>query len=162
MIKNIARVLAGIMSVILVGAIGYSLTVTANADDRATGQGAQIVRVENNVHGVDTAANAYLESVAIENESVAPVDLSGWTLRDATGHRFHFPSGYMLGTGATVRVRTGKLPAGASAWWTNPAFNLYWNLDHHQYGNRTDSVSLRDGSNVEHDYVAWNDFTIFP
>lgn len=161
-IKNIIRTLAGVLCVIMVGVLGYSMSITASADDRAAGQGPQIIRVENNVHGTDTAANAYLESVAVQNLSDAPVNLTGWYLRDTTGHRFTFPEGYTLGANATVRVRTGVMPATASAWWANPAFNLYWKLSHHQYGNRTDSVSLRDATGVEHDYVSWSDFTIFP
>lgn len=143
----------------MLAATAVSLGV-AHADEQATGQ-VQIVRVEYNVKGADTAANAYLESVRVKNLGAAPVVMTGWTLQDLTGHEYRFPAGYVLNAGQSVFVRTGVKPATLGGWWANPAFNLYWNRSSHMYGNSADSVTLENaGTRV--DRVAWNDWTLLP
>jgi hypothetical protein len=145
---------------------------SASADEQATGK-VQITRVEYNVKGVDTASNAYLESVKVKNLG-ADMPMSGWTLQDLTGHTYHFPSTwddpsdslttlvpYVLKAGQEVNVRTGVKPASFGGWWSNKAINLYWNRSSHMYGNAADSVTLENAGNVV-DRVAWNDFTIRP
>ncbi len=48
------------------------------------------------------------EYVTITNEGPAPVDLSGWTLRDeSTANRLVFPRGSTIASGASIRVTTG-------------------------------------------------------
>lgn len=150
-------------------ALAFGLTVpvqftmgVASADEQAVGQ-VQIVRVDYNVKGADTAANAYLESVQVKNLSGAPVLMTGWTLEDLTGHVYRFPNGYTLNAGQTVSVRTGKTPsANPASWWNNSTFNLYWNRTQHMYGNSADSVTLINAADVRQDRVAWNDWTIRP
>lgn len=141
-------------------AAGYlAVSTLAHADESATGK-VQIVRVEYNVRGIDTPANAYLESVQVKNLG-ADQDMTNWTLEDSTGHAFTFPAGYVLKANQAVNVRTGVKPATLTGWWANPLTNLYWNRSHHMYGNSADSVTLENaGTRV--DRVAWNDFTILP
>lgn len=147
--------------------IGVS-SQSASADEQATGN-VQITRVEYNVKGVDTAANAYLESVKVKNLGVTTStgcvgtgqNMTGWTLQDLTGHTYHFPANYCLANNQEVNVRTGVKPASFMGWWATPSINLYWNRSSHQYGNAADSVTMEDGSVVV-DRVAWNDFTIRP
>lgn len=140
--------------------LGLSFGVTAASADEQ-GSGLQIVRVDYNVKGVDTAANAYLESVQVQNKGAAALPLAGCTLEDLTGHAFTFPATFSLAPGAYVYVRTGKSPAVSPSSWWNSAVNLYWNRSSHQYGNSTDSTTLECGG-VRQDRVAWNDFTIRP
>lgn len=148
--------------VAVVAALGLSFGVTAaSADEQAKGQGVQITRVDYNVKGVDTAANAYQEAVQVTNLGEGVASLENCTLEDLTGHQYKFPADFSLDAGAYVYVRTGKSPASGPASWWNDGPNLYWNRTSHMYGNSADSVTLEcDG--VRKDRVAWNDFTIRP
>jgi micrococcal nuclease len=48
------------------------------------------------------------EWVRITNRSRSQVDLTGWVLKDeSASHRYSFPRGFVLGSGASVTVRTG-------------------------------------------------------
>lgn len=48
------------------------------------------------------------EWVRITNQGGGPVDLAAWVLKDTSAsHRYRFPSGFALGAGASVTVRTG-------------------------------------------------------
>src|SRR5690349_12526995 len=69
--------------------------------------------------GTDSGSNASLnaEWVRIKNTSGSRKTVTGWTLRDASSHVYHFPT-FHLGAGAAVKVHTGN---GA-----NNATNLYW------------------------------------
>jgi hypothetical protein len=157
MIRRILLALTMAGALIGLGALG---PVPSVADEQATGL-VQIIRVEYNVKGTDTAANAYLESVKVKNLSGAPVPMNGWTLEDLTGHVYHFPAAYVLAAGEEVNVRTGHTPSVNPASWWNGHANLYWNRSAHQYGNSADSTTL-ENSGVRVDRVAWNDFTIRP
>lgn len=67
----------------------------------------RIVHIEYDAPGNDNF-NLNGEWVEIANADSAPVDLTGWTLKDeSASHRFVFPSGYVLEAGARVRVLTG-------------------------------------------------------
>lgn len=160
MSKRVAALSAAL--VMVTAGMGLSLTTSgASADEQAVG--VQLVRWEYNVPGVDTAANAYRESVKVKNTSGVPVNMTGWTVEDLTGHTFHFPSGYILNAGQEVNVRTGVKPSTLGGWWANPAANLYWNRSQHMYANGTagESVVLQNsGSTV--DRVNKNPFTIRP
>ncbi|WP_084963288.1 lamin tail domain-containing protein [Thermoactinospora rubra] len=143
-----------------IAALGLSFGVTAaSADEQGTGL--QIVRVDYNVKGVDTSANAYQESVRVQNKGATPASLAGCTLEDLTGHTYHFPASFSLAPGAYVNVRTGKSPSTDPANWWNSPVNLYWNRTSHMYGNSSDSVTLECGGS-RLDRVAWNDFAIRP
>lgn len=147
-----------IAATLAVLSVGFGVT-SASADEQ--GSGLQIVGVDYNVKGVDTAANAYKEAIKVQNKSAAPVSLSGCTLEDLTGHTYSFPSTRTLASGEYVYVRTGKSPSADPANWWNTQVNLYWGRSSHQYGNSADSVTLEcAGSRL--DRVAWNDFTIRP
>ncbi|MER7063954.1 lamin tail domain-containing protein [Streptomyces albidoflavus] len=152
------KLFLSIAATLAVLGLGFGVTA-ASADEQ--GSGLQIVRVDYNVKGVDTAANAYQEAVQVQNKGAAPVSLSGCTLEDLTGHQYDFPATRTLAPGEYVYVRTGKSPSADPANWWNSAVNLYWGRTNHMYGNSADSVTLEcSGSRL--DRVAWNDFTIRP
>ena len=67
------------------------------------------------------------EWVRVENTGAAPVDLTGWILRDeSSSHRFTFPKGLVLGGSDTIRIVSGCHPeeAGVLAWCADGAV---WN-----------------------------------
>lgn len=74
-----------------------------------------------------------------------PIDLTGWVLRDGTSsHRFRFPSGFVLESGATVLVRSGC--------GTPTPTDLYWCSEEPVWGNQGDIALLLDerGTVVSH------------
>ncbi len=75
----------------------------------------------------DDSTNLNDEWVEITNDSTAPVDLTGWVVRDeSASHRFAFPDGYSLPPAAAVRLHSGCGPgtlhdlfwceSGSAAW----------------------------------------------
>lgn len=78
----------------------------------------------------DDASNPNDEWVALENDGAEPVDLAGWGVRDeSASHRFAFPDGFVLGPGATVRVRSGcGDPTPTDLFWCESG-SAIWNND---------------------------------
>jgi hypothetical protein len=103
----------------------------------ASASAIQIVKIEYNPPGPDDRSNGHRnqEYVAIRNTGTTRRDLSGWTLRDAAGHKFTFPQGFRLGAGNLVRVRTGH--------GTNTGMSLYWNSGNYIWNNTGDTATLK-------------------
>jgi competence protein ComEC len=82
------------------------------------------------------------EAVTLRNGGDAPVDLSGWTLRDEAGHVYRFPGGFVLEPGATVTVHTGSGTDGED--------DLYWGAGGPVWNNDGDTVVVTnaDGDRV--------------
>ena len=103
-------------------------------EPEAAAAGARITTVMYNPEGVDQAG----EYVRIENNSGAPLDMTGWTLQDrADQHVFTFPA-FVLASGAAVMLWTR---AG-----TNDAENLFWGSRGAIWNNAGDTAILRDAS----------------
>ena len=73
----------------------------------ASGATIAIVEIEANPPGPDEE-NLNGEWVAILNSGDSPVDLTGWTLRDASSvHRYEFPFGTLLEPAKDILIRSG-------------------------------------------------------
>ncbi|WP_336037288.1 lamin tail domain-containing protein [Halobacterium yunchengense] len=72
------------------------------------------------------------EYVVFENTGGQPLDLGGWTVRDAAGHAYTFPSGFALDAGARVTLHTGS--------GEDSATDLYWGEDRAVWNNDGDTV----------------------
>lgn len=70
------------------------------------------------------------EWIAIQNEGAAPVDLTGWGLKDeSASHRYSFPASFTLFPGETVVIRTGcGTDFGTDLYWCNHG-SAVWNND---------------------------------
>ncbi len=66
------------------------------------------------------------EWVRVRNLDTAPLDLSGWLLRDSSLNRFWFPAGTVLGPGATITVQVG-VGGGALLSW-GLGFSIFGNV----------------------------------
>jgi len=67
----------------------------------------RIGHIESDAPGPDDE-NPNGEWIEIVNDGDAPVDLTGWSVRDeSTSHRFRFPTGFGLAPGATVVIYSG-------------------------------------------------------
>ncbi|MBA7598260.1 hypothetical protein ES703_05272 [subsurface metagenome] len=74
------------------------------------------------------------EYAIIENSSNIDVKLDGWYLRDAAGHKFRFPKGFVLKKNSRVTIHTGT---GA-----NTTTHLYWGHKMHMWNNEGDVAIL--------------------
>lgn len=79
----------------------------------------------------------------LTNSAKQAADLTGWTVRDAQNNVYTFGSGYRLGAGQSVYVRTGK--------GTNTATNRFWGRTAYVWDDNGDTATLRgrDGKVVD-------------
>jgi hypothetical protein len=125
-----------------IAAAGLLLTGTAaaaqpSAPAVATGHRVQIYKIYYNSPGPDDGSNSSLnhEWVRLYNTSSSNISLTGWTLRDAAGHVFTFPS-FTLDGHKLVKIRTGH--------GTNTRDNLYWGRNWYIWNNTGDTATLED------------------
>jgi hypothetical protein len=86
--------------------------------------------------------------IAIKNFGQRTRHLSGWTLRDTSGHVFHFPR-FRLRPDTTVTVHTGD---------GRPTrHDLYWGMENHAWNSAGDRVSLRNRDGRLIDRCSWGD-----
>jgi hypothetical protein len=99
--------------------------------------------------GSDRGGNASLNSeyVQIRNTTSQAVNLRGWTLTDASNHRYTFGS-FTLGKGKTVTVRTGQA--------TNTTANRYQGRKWYVWNNDKDTATLRKSNGSRVDTCSYN------
>lgn len=99
--------------------------------------------------GSDTRSNTSLnaEYVQIRNTTGAAFQMKGYTLRDAAGHKYTFPS-YRISAGKTVKVHTGRGT-------TSPG-HLYQGRRAYVWNNDKDSATLRKPSGAVRDTCGYN------
>jgi hypothetical protein len=74
------------------------------------------------------------EYVDVRNFDNMPISMAGWRLEDAAGNGYDFPSDFVLGLDATVRVHICN--------GTNDAANLYWGRCSAVWNNDGDTARL--------------------
>ncbi|MFF7656700.1 lamin tail domain-containing protein [Streptomyces sp. NPDC007983] len=99
--------------------------------------------------GSDTRSNTSLngEYVQIKNSTSSAVQLKGYTLRDATGYKYTFPS-YRINAGKTVKVHTGR--------GSQSAGHVYWGRGAYVWNNGKDTATLRTASGTFRDSCSYN------
>jgi competence protein ComEC len=76
------------------------------------------------------------EYLVFANAGDAPLDLSGWTVRDEADHTYRFPDGVTLDPGASVTLHTGT--------GTDSATDRYWGSGAPVWNNGGDTVVVTD------------------
>ena len=87
------------------------------------------------------------EYVVFEHTGDESLDLTGWTVADAAGHTYTFPSGFTLDAGGQVTLHSGS--------GTDTATDLYWGADSAIWNNGGDTISVTDANGdkvIEHTY----------
>ncbi|MDH3260206.1 MAG: lamin tail domain-containing protein [Acidimicrobiia bacterium] len=101
-----------------------------------SGTSVAVTEIEPNPSGPDEE-NLNGEWVVIANTGTTEIDVSGWTLRDASSvHRYLFPAGTTLAPGADLTVHTGC--------GVDEVGRRYWCADGPVWGNDGDSALLLD------------------
>lgn len=95
--------------------------------------------------GTSTSVNA--EYAVVSNSSYSTAyRLTGWTIRDRSGHRFTFPT-FTLRPRTSVTVHTGR--------GRNTAYSLYWGSSYYIWNNSGDTAYLRTPAGTLKDSCAW-------
>ncbi|MFD4118472.1 lamin tail domain-containing protein [Streptomyces niveus] len=99
--------------------------------------------------GTDSRSNAGLnaEYVQIRNTTTRAVSLTGWSVVDASNHKYTFGS-YSLARGKTVTVRTGS--------GTNTAANRYQGRAAYVWNNDRDKATLKKSTGAVVDTCSYN------
>jgi hypothetical protein len=99
--------------------------------------------------GADRGGNSSLnaEWIRVKNAGKKARVLTGWTVRDASGHVFRFPT-FKLRAGASVTIHTGR--------GTNTAGHLYWRSSWYVWNNTGDSATLRNRSGARIDVCKYS------
>jgi hypothetical protein len=108
-----------------------------------------IAKIYYNSPGSDTRTTASLNSewVKITNSTTRAASLTGWTLADASAHKYTFGT-YSLGAGKSVYVHTGK---GA-----NTSANRYQQRSAYVWNNDKDTATLRRSTGSRVDVCSYN------
>jgi hypothetical protein len=136
---------AAVLTAALVAAATASLTIVPA---QAAGS-VHLTAIYYNSPGTDTRSNTSLnaERVVITNTTSAAVALTGWTLVDASNHRYTFGS-FALGKGKSVTLHTGH--------GTNTATNRYWNSGNYIWNNDKDKATLKRANGAVQDTCSYN------
>lgn len=76
------------------------------------------------------------EYVTFVNEGEESLDLSGWRVEDAVGHRYEFAADTTLPAGGTITLRTGQ--------GTDTETDVYWGYERAVWNNTWDTVHVFD------------------
>jgi len=125
--------------------------VPTSSSSAATAQSQPPIRFSRIVYdspGPDTGSNASLnaEWARITNFTAKARKLTGWTVRDVSGHVFRFPT-FTLRAGASVKIHTGR---GA-----NTRTDLYWRQGNYVWNNDGDKAILKNAAGVRIDTCKW-------
>ncbi len=123
----------------------YTLTVAlpgeSNETDEAqttteSGEGElSVVGLSADADGNDNN-NLNDEYIVYENTGNSTLNLSGWTVTDASGATFTFPDGFTLAPGEQVTLYTGS--------GTNTESELYWGQATEVWNNGADTMTVRN------------------
>jgi hypothetical protein len=99
--------------------------------------------------GLDTGSNSSLiaEWIRLKNTGTRARYLTGWRIRDASGHVYKFGT-FRLRAGYTVTVHTGH--------GTNTATNRYWGSSAYIWNNDKDTATLKNASGIVKDRCSYN------
>lgn len=122
-------------------------SVVAAAPAQAAG-GVVLYRVVYNSPGADTGSNRSIngEYVVLKNTSSTTRTITGWTLRDRSGHRYTMPT-TRIAAGKYLYVRTGR--------GTNTTTTRYWGSRYYIWNNSGDTAYLRTRTGALVDSCAW-------
>ena len=112
--------------------IGYT-----GGGGRASVGGVRITAIYFDSPGSDTGGNSSLnaEWVRLKNITSSRRTLTGWTLRDASGHVYVFAS-FSLAAGSAVKIHSGS--------GRDTAGNRYWRSSGYIWNNTGDTATLRN------------------
>ncbi len=118
---------------------GGQATPVATDGGETTGGSLAVAEINADAAG-DDRENLNDEYVTFENTGDAPLDLSGWQVREGAGRTYTVPEGVTLDPGEQVTLHTGS--------GTDTTTDLYWGLDGPVWNNGGDTVTVIDSDGI--------------
>lgn len=97
--------------------------------------GIRVVEISADPEGKDRN-NLNEEYIVVKNTGDAPIDLTGWRVKDEDGHVYTFPDGFTLEIGQTVTLHTSR--------GTQSDSDLFWWSDRAVWDNDGDTIAIFD------------------
>lgn len=143
--KNLLRRWAAPLVAVTAAATIAVVGVRVPAADAAA---IQFGYVKYNSPGTDTGTNANIngEYIRIKNTGTTRRSLTGWTVRDASGHVYRFGT-FSLAPGGYVTLYSGK--------GTNTATKRYWGSRYYIWNNSGDKAVLKNAAGGVVDTCNW-------
>ena len=140
----------GAALLVAVAALVAPTTVSAASQQEQALPAVRLSKIQFDPPGADELTNSQLnkEWVQIRNFGTKPRNLTGWSLRDVTGFKYKFPSGFTVDAGVTVTIHTGK---GA-----NTTKHLYWRQGAYIWNNTGDKATLKNAAGKVVDTCAYS------
>lgn len=157
-----AHYLATVLTALIATTPAAFSPAAATADQQALGQqsigqqsiarhhGVRITKIAFDPAGADspvTNAKLNAEWIRVTNHFHSARKLTGWKIRDASGHVYKFGT-LKLAAGASVRLHTGK--------GTNTKANRYWKLNNYVWNNGGDTAVLKNAGGTVIDRCPYN------
>jgi Lamin Tail Domain len=122
--------------------IAFAVVVPAVGMESAKAGPVRIVKVQYDSLGKDTGSNKSLnkEWIRIHNFGNKAKQLKGWTIRDTSGHVYHFKK-YLLKPGKSVTLHTGSHQ--------DQKPQVYWHSDGYVWNNTGDKAILKNKSGTK-------------
>lgn len=132
----------GLVAALAMTALPLAVAVAPSAD--AAQPGVRITTIYFDSPGTDNGSNTSLnaEWVRIKNFTGSSKTLTHWTLRDASGHVYRFPT-FHLAARTAVRAHTGRGVSGAH--------DRYWGQHGYIWNNTGDTATLKRANGVRVD-----------
>ena len=111
------------------------VTTDGGTDDKAGAL--TITDIHADAEGTESE-NLNDEYIVFENTGAEALDLSGWTVSDAAGHTYTFPSGATIEPGATLTLHTGS--------GSDTATDRYWGSGSAVWNNGGDTITVSNKS----------------
>ena len=108
--------------------------------------GVDIHQAHDDSPGPDTGSGLDAEYVVLNNDGTTTKTLTGWTLRDVSGHVCTFGT-FTLAGGAYVTIHTGS--------GTGTRSHRYWGSRAHVGNNTGDTAYLRGADGTAEDQCSW-------
>lgn len=131
-------------------ALASFLVIPLTAVEAQAAPPVRFSRVQYDSPGSDTGSNGSLnaEWAQLHNYGSRTRALTGWTIRDRSGHVYRFPR-FSLRPGRNVRLHTGR--------GQNSASDLYWRQGAYVWNNTGDRAILRNKAGSRVDTCTWID-----
>jgi hypothetical protein len=133
----------------LVTAISATTAALVAAPAAQAAGSVHIAKIYYNSPGSDRGSNTSLnaEWVTITNSTSTARSLKGWTLTDASRHKYTFLT-FTLGAGKTVKVHTGS--------GSDTSTNKYQDRRAYVWNNDKDTATLKKASGTKVDSCSYN------
>jgi len=137
------------LSILAAAAIAIAGTLAASGPASAATPSLRFHGAQYDSPGKDTRTNASLnnEWISLVNSGTKAVNLSRYTVRDASNHVFTFGNVTIPANGGRIWLHTGK--------GTKNAKNAYWGSGNYIWNNTGDTATLRNGAGKKLDACSW-------